>query len=73
MYYPRLSENFPFSFYFFKNAWKLQKIISLHKYYPAPIGTAFSIKFLLDTKVQNGAFIPNLGLCHNSNALKLNS
>ena len=24
MFYPRLSENFPFSFYFFENALKLQ-------------------------------------------------
>ena len=62
MFCPRLSENFPFSFYFFKNASsKNDQFLAkkckkpLRKYYPAAIGTTFSPKFVLDTQVQNSA------------------
>ena len=71
---PWLPENFLLSLYFFKNTWKLQKLSlakkkkPLHKYYPGALRTAFSIKFLLDAKVQNSDFwnISNLGLCGSS-------
>ena len=32
----------------------VEKVKNLHKYCPAAIGAAFSPKFLLDTKAQNG-------------------
>ena len=57
MFCPRLSENFPFSFYFLKNVSKLQKLSVFrgkihHNYCPATTGREFSPKFVFDTKMQ---------------------
>ena len=52
----------------------LKKINLLHNYSPAAIGTAFSTKFVLDTKLRNSAFwnISKLGICCNSVILNIN-
>ena len=50
-----------------------EKVKPFHKNCPAAIGTAFSTKFVLETKVQNNAFWnrSSLGLCHSSVALSI--
>ena len=81
MFCPRLSKNFPFSFYLFQNAWKLQnwsvfrKIIKrIYKNDLVATKMAFSTKFALAAKEQNNGFwnISNLRLCCNSVVLNIN-
>ena len=69
------SQKFSFSCFFFKNAIKLhtwsvfskKEAKPLHKYCPAAIRAVFSLKFVLDAKVQNSAFSNSsyLGVCCN--------
>ena len=51
-----------------------KKVKYLHKYCPPAPGTAFSPKFILDTKVKNNVFwkISYLGIFCNSVALNIN-
>ena len=75
MFCPRLSENFLFRFYFFKNDHsKNDQFLVEKSKSPAAIGTTFSPKFAVDAEVQNSSFLNTsyLNLCCNYVAVNIN-